>query len=160
GLENIQGKACYVLELPAEITDHPNEVTSKKTSYRYYEVASGLLLESKEHSEFKHATSEAATIVTEKTTSYSDYRTVDGVLFSFQQKALTTTNGAKGLEETVDIESLKTNLPVDESLFTLEGKETFDVKQTQEELTEAGNNYTDGVKKLMDKSSCDEGLQL
>ena len=159
GIEEVNGKAYYLLKLPAETGEHANDVISEKIVHRYYEVASGLLWASVERTVFKHVSSNEGMII-DKRTLYSDYRTVDGVLFAFKQESVTGSNGVDTSLETVEIESMKTNIPVDASLFTIEDKEIFDSQQSLEEVTKVGEIYSAGISKLHDESSCEEGLQL
>src|SRR5690606_26573171 len=94
-------------------------------------------------------------MIIDKKTLYSDYRTVDGVLFAFKQESVTGSNGVDTSLETVEIESVKTNIPVDASLFTIKDKEIFNPNESFVDFDAIGEAYSAGINKLYDKSSCE-----
>lgn len=155
GIKQLDGKEVYVLKLPTKEVSNEGLVVVEIDYLRYYDVKTFLLIATEEIWKYVALSSDPMIY----TTYYSDYRNVDGVLFPFKQHKVMNIP-SYNLDETLQIESMKTNVPVDASLFTIENKETYVQSEEVADIAVGFSEYSKGNKMLYDATTCNEGFEI
>ncbi|MBK5214284.1 MAG: hypothetical protein JJE55_11565 [Flavobacteriaceae bacterium] len=88
GLKKIDDKDCYVIEYPIKEFQKNDYSVIEEQKTKYYEASTGLLYYEETRMNIKPKNNSLETNITSKNI-YSDYRSVNGVLFSFKQDATT-----------------------------------------------------------------------
>ncbi|MBK5214285.1 MAG: hypothetical protein JJE55_11570 [Flavobacteriaceae bacterium] len=119
GIKKLNGKDCYAIELPKNEVKADEGKVMNIQAITYYEVSTGLLYCLEiiiSHNYYKDL------VTVNSKTIYSDYRPVNGVLFSFKQVATgVSLMGGKETSSTTITEysEIKVNPTIDPALFDI-----------------------------------------
>ncbi|MDP2686138.1 MAG: hypothetical protein Q8O62_02890 [Aequorivita sp.] len=117
GIKEINNKECYAIEFPSFELKRDNSGVLNYQWTKYYEVSTGLL-----YYEESVLSSPSNNQSTTSKTIYTDYRPVNGVLFSFKQDMamLTSVAGNETPSTTVtEYSEIKVNPTIDPALFNV-----------------------------------------
>ena len=120
GQKQINGKDCYVIEYPNMELKRDEQGVMYYQITKYYEVESGLLYYEESILSSKSDNKTSGEHSTTSKTIYSDYRPINGVLFSFKQDMtmLTDIGGTQTPSTTiVEYSEIKVNPTIDPAIF-------------------------------------------
>ncbi|MBK5214286.1 MAG: hypothetical protein JJE55_11575 [Flavobacteriaceae bacterium] len=120
GVKNIDKKDCYVIDFPElELKRDESGIMNYKST-KYYEVSTGLLYYEETVLESTSSANNYGNSIVKSKTIYSDYRPVNGVLFSFKQDMtmLITIAGNETPSTTItEYSEIKVNPTIDPAIF-------------------------------------------
>ncbi len=171
GVKRINGKRYYIIKLPATTSETDIKGVSKiettVTNINYYDVDSGLLYLTETTSISKVDYTDNNEYLKDGTTTYlmntiySDYRDVNGIMFSFKQimKTEMEISGKKYITETIiAYEDILVNPIIDPAEFSLENKEIFNQDEETNNIMDGSKYFSEG-NALTIKNKCSEGLE-
>ena len=121
--KSINGKECFVIEFPeVEIYQNPLTGVISQQSTKFYEISTGLLYYEEYSTKTKPGTNILFSANRTSKKFYSDYRLVEGVLFSFRQEESIIDIASWGnytTEAVTEYSEIKVNPTIDPALFDI-----------------------------------------